>query len=91
MTEPITLDVRISEQYDVTVSGGENIGTATDSQIVINRIEADEYAGPYEITPSASEQVLEIRNKKAIRNITINPIPNNYGLITWNGATLTVS
>ena len=91
MTEPIMLDVRISEQYDVTVSGGEDIGTATDSQIVINRIEADEYAGPYEITPSATEQVLETRNKKAIQDIIINPIPSNYGLVTWDGVSLTIS
>lgn len=91
MTEPITLDVQISEQYDVTVSGGETIGAATDSQIVINRIEAEEYAGPYEVTPSAAEQVLEIRNKKATQNIIINPIPSNYGLVTWDGAMLTIS
>lgn len=91
MTEPIMLDVRISEQYDVIVSGGEDIGTATDSRIVINRIEADEYAGPYEITPSATEQVLETRNKKAIQDIIINPIPSNYGLVTWDGVSLTIS
>ena len=24
-------------------------------------------------------------------NITVNPIPSNYGLITWDGAALTVS
>lgn len=91
MTEPIMLDVRISEQYDVAVSGSETIGTATDSQIVINRIEADEYIGPYEVTPSATEQVLEIRNKKATQNIIVNPIPNNYGLVTWDGVMLTIS
>lgn len=91
MTEPIMLDVQISEQYDVIVSGGETIGTATDSQIVINRIEADEYTGAYEFTPSATEQVIEIQNKKAVRDIIINPIPNNYGLVTWDGVSLTIS
>ena len=49
------------------------------------------YDGPYEFTPSQEEQTIQINGKTAVRNITINPIPNNYGLITWNGAVLTVS
>lgn len=49
------------------------------------------YDGPTEITPSMETQVL-LTNQHAVRsNITINPIPSNYGLITWNGSTLTVS
>ena len=49
------------------------------------------YTGNTEVTPSTSEQVLNTADKVVTRNIIINPIPSNYGLITWNGATLTVS
>lgn len=49
------------------------------------------YEGPYEVTPSNEEQVLNTDAFYMNGNITINPIPNNYGLITWNGSTLTVS
>ena len=49
------------------------------------------YAGPYEVTPSAETQTLETDSFYMNGNITINPIPSNYGLITWNGSTLTVS
>ena len=49
------------------------------------------YTGETNITPSTSEQVLNTADKVVIRNIVINPIPSNYGLITWNGSTLTVS
>lgn len=49
------------------------------------------YTGETNITPSTSEQVLNTADKVVARNIVINPIPSNYGLITWNGATLTVS
>ena len=49
------------------------------------------YSGPYEVTPSDTEQVLETDAFYMNGNITINPIPSNYGLITWNGSTLTVS
>ena len=51
----------------------------------------DPYLGPYEFTPSAAAQTIEIEGLMAEENIVINPIPSNYGLITWNGATLTVS
>ena len=49
------------------------------------------YSGLYEVTPSSTEQVLETDAFYMNGNITINPIPSNYGLITWNGSTLTVS
>lgn len=50
-----------------------------------------EYDGPYRITPSTEVQVLPTRNKLLDAEITIDPIPNNYGLITWNGSTLLIS
>lgn len=49
------------------------------------------YTGETVITPSTTEQVLATAEKVMTRNIVINPIPSNYGLITWNGSTLTVS
>ena len=49
------------------------------------------YTGVTEATPTTAEQVLDTSNKVVTRNIVINPIPSNYGLITWNGSTLTVS
>lgn len=52
---------------------------------------ASVYEGPYSVTPTQQTQVLQTQNKKATDVITINPIPSNYGLITWNGSTLTVS
>lgn len=49
------------------------------------------FSGAYEYTPTQTVQTIQIANKMATANIIINPIPNNYGLVTWNGATLTVS
>ena len=49
------------------------------------------YDGEYSFTPTQSTQTIGIKGKVAKNNITINPIPSNYGLITWNGAVLTVS
>ncbi len=45
-----------------------------------------------EITPSAEEQlIIPDDGFKGISAITVHAIPNNYGLITWNGSFLTVS
>lgn len=50
-----------------------------------------DYSGPYEVTPSTQKQTLLTVNKTLSQNVTVNPIPSNYGLITWNGSYLTVS
>ncbi|MCR5448464.1 MAG: hypothetical protein K6F23_03640 [Solobacterium sp.] len=53
--------------------------------------EFDYYVGAYEVTPSANIQTLSTADLMMQDNVTINPIPSNYGLITWNGSALTVS
>ena len=52
----------------------------------------DYYSGEYTVTPLADVAVvLPTEGLMMSGNVTINPVPSNYGLITWNGATLTVS
>lgn len=49
------------------------------------------YQGAYDFTPTQETQTVYTKDKTLLENITINPIPNNYGLITYNGAFITVS
>ena len=49
------------------------------------------YSGPYTVEPSEFEQTLETNGYRMEDNVTVNPIPSNYGLITYNGSILTVS
>ena len=49
------------------------------------------YVGEYEVTPSALEQILATNGLMKTGNVKINPIPSNYGLITYNGSVITVS
>ena len=51
----------------------------------------DYYEGSYEATPTNQAQTIPVIGKTMKTNFTVNPIPQNYGLITWNGSTLTVS
>lgn len=49
------------------------------------------YTGDYQITPTAERQILHTEGKSMTGDLVIDPIPSNYGLITWNGSFLTVS
>lgn len=49
------------------------------------------YTDRYEVTPTNQEQVLPTAGCNLAADVVIHPIPQNYGLITWNGSTLTVS
>lgn len=51
----------------------------------------DEFDGPYEVTPGATAQTLATRGLLSTADIVVNPIPSNWGRITWDGSTLTVS
>lgn len=49
------------------------------------------YSGPAEFTPSADAQTIHTAGLLVGEDIIIDPIPSNYGLITWNGSTIKVS
>lgn len=89
MSDTVQVEIR-PQTASVTVSG-QTISLGISNPIARDYVERDPYTGAYEITPSAETQVLETKNLRMTDDITINPIPSNYGLITWNGSTLTVS
>ena len=77
-----------------TLTGRLTGNKAIAGRLSINRIiqnETDTYEGPYEVTPTQETQYLYTDQKLMADNVTINPIPSNYGLITWDGSVLTVS
>lgn len=78
-TVNFSMDVATQDNVEMAIGATYVMGTGTP------------YTGRYVFTPTTETQTVEINGKTATRNITINPIPNNYGLITWNGSTLTVS
>ena len=49
------------------------------------------YEGATEVIPSAEEQALLTGGLYVADHIKVKPIPSNYGLITYNGSTITVS
>lgn len=69
--------------------GADTLDASLNSTVYIPVV--DIYEGPYEATPSRETQTLVTENLMMSRNVTINPIPSNYGLITYSGSIITVS
>lgn len=76
------------QSYDITLEANEYDFTM-DNPIQI--VHGDPYTGDYEVTPSSETQTLSTNGLFMQADVIINPIPSNYGLITWDGSTLTVS
>lgn len=80
------VDFGEAQEMDVVFDAGQNFNcTFSDKPHYTT------YAGPYRVTPAQEEQTLQTMGKLVSQNITVNPIPSNYGLITWDGSILTVS
>ena len=89
----------------VTVIENNDIIEVFSAEDVIEIVSADEdvievntftldgppYAGPYVVTPTRSQQILPASGFVMTSDVVVEPIPSNYGLISWNGAVLTVS
>lgn len=93
MNFPIPVNLTVAQNnvpVNITVSDdSKSFGLGIETQIVASV--ASEYEGPYTVTPSESLQTLQTKNCRMTDNIVVNPIPSNYGLITWNGSIITVS
>ena len=90
----VNTDIYLEEYNEQFFLDGEvSLSSSIDgtSGIVTNVSTADPYIGEYTYTPTDETQTIPIMGLMATDDITINPIPSNYGLITWDGATLTVS
>lgn len=71
--------------------GGAGERHATISVTGSGAVPVHHYTGPYEFTPAAEEQRVRIARKQAEEDIIIHPIPQNYGLVTYNGSIITIS
>lgn len=91
--QEVVLDGELS--LNLNIDGDMSLDIPVDGEVgtVIKVTEHDlpVYTGQTEITPSEDTQLLQTANKTVVQDIIINPIPSNYGRITWNGSTITVS
>ena len=85
------LDLELEDDALALDVGDASLEWGNDEYVRVVNADADEYAGPYEATPTAAAQTFTTTGKLMTADFVVNPIPSNWGLITWNGSTLTVS
>ena len=84
------LTTETSAEQNIIIAEGEEVVFESNSYIPIHEGGVTPYSGDYVFTPTQYQQTVPVKDKLARANIVINPIPSNYGLVTWNGSTLTV-
>lgn len=88
----LLLDIDGAQEYSLDIEQDESLNYVLDSGVaIINYIEGEIFDGPYTVIPSQEPQILKTNGYVLSKDITVSAIPSNYGLITWNGVTLTVS
>ena len=76
------------DAFPITFESSESINAEFGATVRIG--DFDTYEGAYEFTPSDEVQVIPTEALLLRQDIIIRSIPNSYGHIGWNGATLTV-
>ena len=87
-----TFNTRFTDDDSFRLSFQDDLAADLSSSLAIQIYVPDNpSSGDYEVTPSARTQVLQTEGFVMAHDVVINPIPSNYGLVTWNGSVLTVS
>lgn len=86
-------ELTMEEAQDITVDvdDGENLDLDLDTAVITRQYDTPAYTGSYDFTPTQETQTVNISGLRARHDITINPIPSNYGLIIWDGSVLKVT
>ena len=84
----LKLKVQTSNSVKLKVSGGDSSSFTMHEGVPVY---PNQYTGDTSVTPSADTQTLRTAGLMMTEDIVVNPVPSNYGLITWDGSTLTVS
>lgn len=50
----------------------------------------ESYDGEYTVTPSEETQTLQTSGKRLNQDVIVEPIPSNYGRISYSGSVITV-
>lgn len=85
------MTVTISAAKINAVLNGGGISVSTGNPVAREYVDREPYTGSYTITPGMEAQTLATDGLRMTGNVTIEAIPQNYGLITWNGSFLTIS
>ena len=85
------LTLTVDDGAEAALRVDDDIGLGLEIGDTYIRGEGRPYEGAYEVTPTQYAQILPTSGTELSQDVIVNPIPSNYGLITWNGSVLRVS
>lgn len=88
----IALELEVSSpncELAVTTDTAVDLGISTAIEVLETPVPV--WDGSTEFTATDRTQVIPVNGYRFTEDITIDPIPHNYGKITWNGSVITVS
>lgn len=91
LDNPVEGDTELNSFIDGEIQLNNLLEGEAGTYIRVSSGDSPAYHGDYTVTPSRVQQTLPTAGMVLDRNVTVEPIPSNYGLITWDGSTLTVS
>lgn len=82
----------ITRTYNASLAVSSRIYSANVATVInATIIDVPKYEGSYVAIPTASRQIISTKDLLMMDDFVVEPIPNNYGLIGWNGSFLTVT
>lgn len=92
MVSCFTIPILISEtDFEVPVSVFDLEPLNIEIDATSYPVYPDTYTGTCNVVPKTVKQVLKTKGLTMLEDVTVEEIPNYYGLITWNGSFLRVS
>ena len=88
----VTIEAKLEDSLVEVVpvlDGDVSVSAELSSQVRVTQY--PDYSGAYEFVPTAETQTIPTDHLVLLDNIVIDPIPSNYGLISWDGVVITVS
>lgn len=66
------------------------VGRIRSRHLILGKISVDSvpYGGEYTITPTEETQTLNTHGLRMSSDVIVNPIPDNYARMSWDGTTL---
>lgn len=81
----------VDSSFDLTLTEGNAEVGVSFGDVQEIYIHDERYEGAYTVTPSRETQTLPTSGLLMSHDVVVNPIPPQYGLITYNGSIITVS
>lgn len=87
--QAVCVEIGKIRKIDVSIGDRPRCEANLGNSIVVGTVPV--YHGRYEITPAGEAQRISTEGTRLEHDIIVAPIPQNYGLITWNGSFIRVS